>query len=272
MSFEEIGKRETLPEKVSKSIKESILNGELVGGDALPTEPELEKQFGVSRAVIRDAMRMLKAQGLIVVKHGKGMFVSHSQMEAFTDALLTTLKRENATVWDVEQFEQIFMPQALAIAAVEATEEDLDKVKENAKKYMIAFEHLTKTIMTKKNDVINEALDKSQKVLKLFYISVFECTHNKMMCLIGEVLLNMRKYRTIETKTDLEEIDFNIIDIEKEGIDKFIRAIESRDPEEASKIMRDSTIFDSSWIEVCKKTPVGTSPVIPSDIFLKNIR
>ncbi|MBN2626439.1 MAG: FadR family transcriptional regulator, partial [Spirochaetales bacterium] len=101
MTFEKVSVKETLAEKVCSAIKDAILSGEFRGGDLLPSEPNLEKQFGVSRAVVRDAVRMLKALGLVDVRHGKGMYVSLSQREAFTGALLLSLQREGGTVWDV---------------------------------------------------------------------------------------------------------------------------------------------------------------------------
>ena len=264
MSFKDIGIRETLPEKVCKTIKESILSGELVGGELLPTEPELEKQFGVSRAVIRDAIRMLKAQGLIIVKHGKGMYVSHSQIEAFTDALLTSLRRDKASAWDVEQFEHIFVPQALAIAAVEATEQDIATMKEKSKEYMIAYKNLCEAEKSKVQSLIDTAGDESKLAFRNFMLSVYGCTHNKMISLIGEVLLSLRKWRTIN---DVDDEDPQIINLEQMVINKFIDSIETRDPEKAVETFSKIAQYDDRLIGILKDTPVGTSPEIPGEAF-----
>ena len=68
---------------------------------------ELGEQFGVSRAVVRDATRILMAQGLVEVKHGLGVFVTPPQNEAFGEALLLALRRAGVTVWEVEQCKNI---------------------------------------------------------------------------------------------------------------------------------------------------------------------
>ena len=97
-------KKQTMAEQMADRIKELILSGELQANEVLPTEPELCEQFGVSRAVVRDATRILMALGLVDVKHGAGVFVTDSQSPAFGEALLLALQRSEASAWDVEQF------------------------------------------------------------------------------------------------------------------------------------------------------------------------
>ena len=267
MSFNTIGKRETLPEKVSKIIKESILSGELKGGDALPTEPELEKEFGVSRAVIRDAIRMLKAQGLIDVKHGKGMFVSYSQTEAFTDALMTSLRRDNASAWDVEQFEQILLPQIFALASTEATDQEIVQIKRAASNHLDAYREMFEQEQQNEdnsNPVLQKLMDRSRTVFAKFMQSIFASTHNKLIMLLGDVLINLRKWRTISGVT---EDDSQIEEFDKSIIDMFVQAIETRNPTEAAALISKGINYDASMISIMKKTPVGERPEIPSPIF-----
>ncbi len=118
-------KRQTLAEQLAETLREAILAGRWRAGEALPTEPELAAQFGVSRAVVRDGTRMLAAQGLVEAQHGRGVFVTASPVAAFGDALLLALRRAGASAWDVERFEQMVLPEVQAEAARQATDADL---------------------------------------------------------------------------------------------------------------------------------------------------
>ncbi|MBN8475021.1 FadR/GntR family transcriptional regulator [Sulfuritalea sp.] len=63
-----------LSEEVSGELKRRISRGEIKPGDRLPTEKALGEAFGVSRAVVREAIARLKADGLIETRQGSGAF------------------------------------------------------------------------------------------------------------------------------------------------------------------------------------------------------
>ena len=58
--------------KMYEVIKEEIVNGEYAVKEFLPTEPELEKSFNVSRTTVRRAIDLLSREGLVYVKQGRG--------------------------------------------------------------------------------------------------------------------------------------------------------------------------------------------------------
>jgi GntR family transcriptional regulator len=67
--------------QIMRDLKEQIVSGKLGPGDRLPSEAEHTRRFGVSRVVIRQALRILQEQGLIVRVKGKGTFVSDAVAE-----------------------------------------------------------------------------------------------------------------------------------------------------------------------------------------------
>jgi GntR family transcriptional repressor for pyruvate dehydrogenase complex len=65
-------------QQVRDQIESAIARGAYRPGDRLPSERELTEQFGVSRVVVREAMRSLEALGLVEVHQGRGYFVAES--------------------------------------------------------------------------------------------------------------------------------------------------------------------------------------------------
>ena len=57
------------------SIKRAIQDGSYKAGTLLPSEPELEKQFNVSRTTVRKAIGLLAAEGYLDVRQGRGTLV-----------------------------------------------------------------------------------------------------------------------------------------------------------------------------------------------------
>ena len=69
-----------------------IVGGEFAPGSLLPTEPEMGTRFGVSRSVVREALRVVGAKGLIEVRHGSGTRVaSPERWDTLDPAVLAVL-------------------------------------------------------------------------------------------------------------------------------------------------------------------------------------
>ncbi len=63
-------------EQAVEQIRDLILGGVFASEERLPTEQELGKQLNVSRSSVREALRVLEAEGLIEVRRGTGAFVA----------------------------------------------------------------------------------------------------------------------------------------------------------------------------------------------------
>src|SRR5215216_948686 len=67
--------RKTLTEVTQQELRQAITGGTFRPGSQLPTETELCEMLGVSRTVVREALRVLEDDGLVVRRHGVGTFV-----------------------------------------------------------------------------------------------------------------------------------------------------------------------------------------------------
>lgn len=74
--FDRIDRPRRLPDEVAGSINEAIEMGQLKPGDRLPTEHELAQRFGVARTVVREAISLLRYDGIIDSRRGVGAFVT----------------------------------------------------------------------------------------------------------------------------------------------------------------------------------------------------
>ncbi|MDH7485094.1 MAG: GntR family transcriptional regulator [Anaerolineae bacterium] len=66
--------------QIKEALREHIERGDWRPGDQLPGEPELCRIFGVSRTVIRQALKDMEYRGLIVRRKGKGTFVAEPKI------------------------------------------------------------------------------------------------------------------------------------------------------------------------------------------------
>ena len=67
--------RKTLTEVAQQELRQAITRGTFRPGSQLPTEAELCEMLGVSRTVVREALRVLEDDGLVARRHGVGTFV-----------------------------------------------------------------------------------------------------------------------------------------------------------------------------------------------------
>ncbi|MZQ86642.1 GntR family transcriptional regulator [Paenibacillus sp. 5J-6] len=63
--------------RVKEEIERSINEGELKPGDKLPSEPELAKKYEVSRPTLREALKMLQREKVLISKNGVGTYVNN---------------------------------------------------------------------------------------------------------------------------------------------------------------------------------------------------
>jgi DNA-binding FadR family transcriptional regulator len=111
-----------------------IVSGELAPGSLLPTEPEMSGRFGVSRAVVREALRILDAKGLIDVRQGSGTRVTPpDRWDPLDPAVLAVLRGHGpsaAVLRDLLEARTIIECQVAALAAERAGPDELSALED----------------------------------------------------------------------------------------------------------------------------------------------
>lgn len=121
-------KREKLYRQVADQLQGSIIRGELEPGDRLPSERDLADQLGVSRTVIRDALRMLEERGLITISVGDGTYISEVHPRAVSDSISLYAKQKQTSYAHLAQVRRMIEVETAALAARNATEEDIKRL------------------------------------------------------------------------------------------------------------------------------------------------
>jgi DNA-binding FadR family transcriptional regulator len=101
--------RREKPQQVADELRRQIVAGELEEGDLIGHEPDLIQRFGVSRPSLREALRILEAEGLISVVRGvQGGVVAHQPDERLmartAGLVLQARKVELADVFEARTF------------------------------------------------------------------------------------------------------------------------------------------------------------------------
>lgn len=109
-----------------------IIKGELRADENLPPEEELSQQFGVSRTVIREAMRVLAAKGLVESRPKTGTRVLPRKSWSLLDpAILRWQQDAGPTRQFLEEFEEVRVvlePEAARLAASRGSEQQVQDV------------------------------------------------------------------------------------------------------------------------------------------------
>lgn len=118
-------------EIIADQLRSRIVRGVLKKGDALPTEVELVKQFGVSRPTLREAFRILESESLIVVRRGSrgGVLVSAPETSVAARDFGLLLQMSQTTLADVYEARTVFEPAAAEMLAARASADDIADLK-----------------------------------------------------------------------------------------------------------------------------------------------
>ncbi|HCC28864.1 MAG TPA: GntR family transcriptional regulator [Marinilabiliales bacterium] len=131
--FKNVGNRQTLSQKIERTIENAIREKKLLIGSKLPTEHEMCEAFGVSRTALREALRRLSARGLINIKKGSGMYVSQITIEDAINSLnlYYDLKFDNNLLSQIIEVRRLFEPEIARLAAKNRTEENIKELDKN---------------------------------------------------------------------------------------------------------------------------------------------
>lgn len=123
--------RRVLHKHVAEVISEKIIAGEWPPNTFLPTEAELCDAMGVSRTVIREAIKVMENSGLVRIDHGFGTVVLEAHHESVSRPLKLLLRRRAGELKHLMEIRKIIEVAVAGLAALRRSPENL-KVMERA--------------------------------------------------------------------------------------------------------------------------------------------
>ena len=129
--FRTVESPERLVHKVVDQFEKLITTGELAPSTRLPSEREFGEQLGVSRTVVREAVHILVAKGLLESRQGIGTIVREVTRDRVTEPLGWYLQSNGATTEHLHDVRSILELESVRLAAVQATPEEISDLREN---------------------------------------------------------------------------------------------------------------------------------------------
>ena len=118
-------RRDTLADQVAQHLLDFIDEQLLAPGAPLPSEAKLTQEFGVSRPIIREALRSLAARGIIEIANGKGATIKPVSGEVIRDFFYRASRIRPTTLVELLEVRRGVEIQSAILAAQRRTDEDL---------------------------------------------------------------------------------------------------------------------------------------------------
>jgi DNA-binding FadR family transcriptional regulator len=126
---------QTTSREITLRLLREFSSGTFAAGTRLATERRMAEDFGVSRNVMREALKRLEALGLVTIRQGAGIFVEDFQMSAGPELIDVFLYREDGTInedflEDIYEAREDLTRLVVRRVAVSRTQAELDRLKE----------------------------------------------------------------------------------------------------------------------------------------------
>lgn len=159
-------RRVNLTSQVMDSVKRYIVDNDIKAGGRLPTEKELVAELGVSRNILREALKSLEAVGLIEIRVGDGMYVRDFDYATVMDHISFAISRTKQQLKHFMHARIIVEVGALPYIIDQIEDRDIDELEEIHRRFdqvgtveqaaKIDLEFHRKIISISRNPVLSE--------------------------------------------------------------------------------------------------------------------
>jgi len=171
--FQALKREPSLAARVTQELLDSIVEGRLRTGQRLPSERDLSEQFGVSRTVIREAVRGLEAKGVVEVRSGRGLQVASVTSAQVTETFDLFVRgqqiKDAVQPEDISEVREMLELRIVELACERASDADLAAVE-------AAFQSIEKA---------TNSADAAEGD-SAFHLAIARATHNPLLVTLLE--------------------------------------------------------------------------------------
>ena len=183
------GMSELLYINVSKQIEQQIQDGRLKENDCL-SERKLAEDFGVSRTVIREALKLLNEKGLVDIRYGKGNVVSVPDNSMVMDKFISSIHNSSLKMEDVVEAREILESAMAGYIIDRVNPKDIEELEE---------------IVTQMQSVMEDG-EEYARLDANFHYRLMECIKNEVLELVMGALNNLTNRSSLYVKLEERKI------------------------------------------------------------------
>jgi DNA-binding FadR family transcriptional regulator len=159
---------------VAEAIGDEIFRRGLEPGEMLPNEAQMMEDFGVGRGTLREALRLLEAQGLVHVRTGPagGPVVQRPEVDQVAHLLSIMLRGWGVSFEEILDAREIYEPSVAAMAAVTSTDEDLAHIQEAQDDLVRAFDDEDAFLAANRDFHAAIATGSGNRLLRAFWAAI----------------------------------------------------------------------------------------------------
>lgn len=235
-AIEPLEREQRLYERVVEKVLKLISSGAWKPGFRLPPERELSEAFGVSRTVVREAVKALEARGVLESTTGSGVSVRLADFNMVSQSLQTYMQLSNQVDFEIRlnEVRQVLEVEMVALAASRITPEQKKQLHQICKEMRVEG-HSSKHM--------------AELDFRL-HITLAEATQNELFKVLIAPLINQLRDQIILTWEDFLR-PVNLVLDQHESI---VAAVENGDAEAARKAMIKHLAFSREVLEDISKS------------------
>ena len=169
----ELVQKQSTVQIASQAIIDFIRSGEIKPGEKMPSETEMSKKLGVSRATLREVYRQLEIMGYIRLEAGRGAFVAETK-NSVVEEVTNYFRLNSGKMKDYLEVRLSFDANAARLAAERRTDDEVILLE--------AYQREFEDAVSQKDNVLMATLDAK------FHEKIVDMAHNELMSALEKLI------------------------------------------------------------------------------------